>query len=53
MNYKGKTGYEIVTKERLTDEMFLILVNKYPDGDVEKDDMMDILQRLKEYKKEE
>lgn len=51
VNRNGKTGYEIVTQERLADEMFLILVNKYLDGDMEKDEMIDILEKLKDYRK--
>jgi predicted transcriptional regulator len=49
---KGKTGYDIVTKEGLADEMFLILVRKYLDGDVDKDEMIDILDKLKDYRGE-
>ena len=53
VNRGSSIGYEIVTREKLADEMFLILVNRYLDGEVEKDDMMDIIERLKEYREEE
>jgi predicted transcriptional regulator len=49
----GSKGYEIVTKERLADEMFLALVNKYLDGEIGKDDMMEILRKLRSYREEE
>lgn len=48
----GKVGYEIVTKERLADEMFLVLVKKYLDGEIDKNDLMDILEKLKGYRRE-
>jgi hypothetical protein len=39
-------GYEVVTKERLSDEVFLRTVNKFLDGEIDKGQMMTILRRL-------
>lgn len=50
MKKKDTTGYDIVTKEKLADEMFLILVNKYLDGEVDKDVVMEIVDKLKDYR---
>ncbi len=44
-----RIGYDIITKERLADEMFLIMTNKYLDGEVEKETMMSIVEKLKDY----
>ena len=44
-------GYEIVTMGKLADEMFLVVVGKYLDGKIEKDEMMALTEQLKEFRK--
>ncbi|MGA1822821.1 MAG: winged helix-turn-helix transcriptional regulator [Thermoplasmatota archaeon] len=46
------SGYEIVTRERLADEMFLLTVNRFLDGKIEKEEMMSIIERLKDYRED-
>ncbi len=46
---KDKIGYDILTKEKLADEMYLLVVNKYLEGEVDKDTMMELIEKLKDY----
>ncbi len=45
---KGRDGfgYEIVTEEKLKDKMFLILVTKYIDGEMDRDTLMTLIDDL-------
>ena len=52
VTHDSVSGYDIITKERLSNEMFLIMVNKYLDGEVEKDMMMSIVEKLKDFSEE-
>ena len=42
-------GYEIVSKDKIADEVFLILVNKYLDGDMDKDTLSEFIERLERF----
>lgn len=50
--WKTKTdkgiGYEVVTRERLVDEMFLSLMKKFTNGEISRDEMMDLIAKLEE-----
>ncbi len=44
-------GYELLTKEKISDEIILILLNKFMDGEVEEDSLMEMFDKLEEYRK--
>lgn len=46
-------GYEIVTRERLADEMFLLTVNRFLEGDIAKNEMMSLIDKLKDYREDD
>ena len=46
-------GYEIVTKEKLSDEIFIHTVNKFLEGEIEKGEMMSIMAKVKKYRDSE
>ena len=45
----NRIGYDLITEKRLADEMFLIIVDKYLDGEVDKETMMLILDKLEDH----
>jgi len=49
---EGGLGYEVITRERIADEVFLSLVNRFLDGELDKDSLNEMVDRLETYRKE-
>ncbi len=48
----SRTGYEALTQERLEDELFLEMVRRFTDGEATKDEVLSMVSRLEERRKE-
>lgn len=44
------TGYEVVTRERIADSVFLLLLHKYLDGHLDRSELEDFFTKLEEYR---
>ena len=45
-------GYEIVIREKMSKEMFITLMERYIEGEIDKETMLDILDDLEEFESE-
>lgn len=45
-------GYEVVTRERIADKVFLLLLDKYLDGGIDRSELQEFYEKLEEYRKE-
>jgi len=50
MDNKEGSGYEVLTRERISDEIFLVLIRRFLDGDLDRESLGELVDRLETYR---